>query len=274
VVPDVRHPDAMEVYAIDRVFSTNPELRQTVEYRPFYSFRHTEEERANQVYWHARRRPSLRQGDSGTELYLALADADFNPRLPAAEVLSLETTCTNRNLPGELRVAGGASWQFQLEGQSPLKSIVPLVPPTITTRLPFAQNRWRLISHLGLNHLSITGAGDGAAALREILTLYDYGDSKVSAQHIAGIVGVNSRRVVAPVRDGVGHGFCRAVEITVEFDEDRYAGSGVFLFAAVLERFLTLYASLNSATRLVARTKQSASPLKRWPFRIGDRTLL
>ena len=66
----------------------------------------------------------------------------------------------------------------------------------------------------------------------------------------------------------------RCVEITVEFDEDRYAGTGVFLFAAVLERFLTLYASLNSATRLVARTRQSASPFKRWPFRIGDRTLL
>ena len=82
------------------------------------------------------------------------------------------------------------------------------------------------------------------------------------------------RSAVAPLRDGLSQGFCRALEITIEFDEDKYAGSGVFLFAAVLERFLTLYASLNSATRLVARTKQSVHELKRWPFRAGERTLL
>jgi type VI secretion system protein ImpG len=274
VIPDVRHPDALEVYSIDRVYSTNPQQRRTVEYQPFYSFRHASQEPEQQVYWYAQRRPSVRKGDSGTEMYLALADAAFDPRLPPTEVLSLQTTCTNRNLPGELRVAGGAAWQFQLEGQSPLKAIVPLVPPTATTRLPFAQNRWRLISHLALNHLSLTGGADGAAALREVLKLYDFADTKVSSQHIAGILDVRSRRAVAPLRDGLSQGFCRALEITIEFDEDKYAGSGVFLFAAVLERFLTLYASLNSATRLVARTKQSVHELKRWPFRAGERTLL
>ena len=52
------------------------------------------------------------------------------------------------------------------------------------------------------------------------------------------------------------NGFCRGIEVTVEFDEEQYVGTGVYLFASVLERFLGLYASLNSFTQLVARTRQ------------------
>ncbi|MHB8971795.1 MAG: type VI secretion system baseplate subunit TssF [Pirellulaceae bacterium] len=274
VIPDVRHAHAMEVYSIDRIQSTNLDTHETIEYQPFYSFRHAREAQEDQVYWHGRRRPSMRKGDAGTDVFLSLADAQFNPRLPAADVLTLETTCSNRDLPGQLRAAGGESWQFQLEGQSPVRRILPVVGPTSPARLPQEQNRWRLISHLALNHLSIVGQGDGADALREILKLYDFANSKVSSQHITGILSVSSRRSVAPIRDGVSYGFCRGMEITIEFDEDKYAGSGVFLFANVLERFLGLYASLNSATRLVARTRQRDGELKRWPFRSGEKTII
>ena len=33
-----------------------------------------------------------------------------------------------------------------------------------------------------------------------------------------------------------------------------FSGGGLFLFATVLERFLSLYCSVNSFTRLIART--------------------
>lgn len=274
VTPDVRHAQAMEVYSIDRIQSTNVDTRETVEYQPFYSLRHARDAHVDQIYWYSRRRPSVRKGDAGTDMYLSLADSKFNPRLPAAEVLTLETTCSNRDLPGRLRAAGGESWQFQLEGQGPVRRIQPVVVPTSPARTAWEQHRWRLISHLALNHLSLVGEEDGADALREILKLYDFADSKVSGQHIAGILSVRGRRSVAPIRDGVGFGFCRGMEITIEFDEDKYAGSGLFLFASVLERFLGLYASLNSATRLVARTRQRGGELKRWPFRSGDTAIL
>ncbi len=274
VVPDVRHSGAMEVYSLDRVYSLNADTQETKEYQPFFSFKHAQDANREQVYWHSQRRPSLRKGDSGTEVYVTLTDLGFDPKLPAAEVLMLQATCSNRNLPGQLRVTGGESWQFQLDGQAPVMGIVPVVPPTSPARLPWGQNRWRLISHLALNHLSIVGGTDGADALREVLRLYDYADNRVSHQHITGILGVNSRRAVAPIRDGIQKGFCRGMEVSIEFDEDQYAGSGVFLFAAVLERFLALYASLNSATRLVARTKQRGGVIKRWPFRAGEKELL
>jgi type VI secretion system protein ImpG len=129
-----------------------------------------------------------------------------------------------------------------------------------------------LISHLSLNYLSICEGGRGA--LQEILKLYDFSDSAVVRQQIEGIVDVRSRRVVGRPASLPWNGFCRGIEVTVEFDEEKYVGSGLFLFACVLEKFLGLYASLNSFTQLIATTQQRERPLKQWPARAGDQILL
>jgi type VI secretion system protein ImpG len=274
VIPDVRHHWAMEVYSVNQVQSTNMETQEVVDYRPFYSLKHGLDARENTAYWCQSRRPSVRKNDAGTEVYLSLVDLAFNPVLPPAEVLTLQTTCTNRDLPGQIRARGREDWGFQLEGQAPYRRIVPIVSPTAAHRLPPDQLRWRLISHLSLNHLSITDAEEGAEALREILKIYDYSATRATGQHIEGILSLTSRRAVSPITDSSAQGFCRGVELTIEFDDDRFAGGGPYLFACVLERFLGLYASLNSATRLVARSKQREGYWKRWPFRSGEKTLL
>jgi type VI secretion system protein ImpG len=41
-----------------------------------------------------------------------------------------------------------------------------------------------------------------------------------------------------------------------------------------LEKFLGLYASLNSFTQLVATTQQREEPLRQWPPRAGEQILL
>jgi type VI secretion system protein ImpG len=66
----------------------------------------------------------------------------------------------------------------------------------------------------------------------------------------------------------------RGVETTIEFDEDQFVGSGIYLFASVLERFLGLYCSMNSFNQLVAKVKQREGYLKRWPARAGEQILL
>jgi type VI secretion system protein ImpG len=89
------------------------------------------------------------------------------------------------------------------------------------------------------------------------------------------VVRVSSRRVVGRVRGRHSlEGFGKGVEVTVQLDEDRFSGSGLFLFACVLERFLALYCSVNSFSRLVATTTQRKGELRRWPPRAGAKVLL
>jgi type VI secretion system protein ImpG len=269
VIPDVRRQSTTEVYAINSVATTSPYLETPIEIQPFYSVRHAGERTPKQAFWYATRQPSTRKDDAGTELLLSLVDLDFQPTLPPAETLTLDITCTNRDLPGKLPF-GGNQGEFEIEGAARVRC---LTKPTETVRAPLQRGaQWRLISHLSLNYLSIVEGG--REALQEILRLYDFSDSAVVRQQIAGITQVTSRRVVGRPASMPWNGFCRGMEINVEFDEEKYIGSGVFLFASVLEKFLGLYASLNSFTQMVAHTLQREEPLKRWPLRAGEQILL
>ncbi len=163
----------------------------------------------------------------------------------------------------------------ELEGEgSPLVEVRCIVPPTKTVRPPLRGSlQWRLISHLSLNHLSIVQGG-GREALQEILRLYTFNEDEDIRKRIAGITGLKSESSVSRVLFDSGVAFCRGLDVDLEFDEEQYAGSGVFLLASVLERFFGLYSAVNSYSRLTVRTRQRKSILKRWPARVGAQRIL
>jgi type VI secretion system protein ImpG len=272
VYPDIRRQTATEVYSIDSVRSISPETDEVTEIEPFYSFRHAAEGERQRSFWYATRRPSAKKGDNGTEVYLSFVNLDFAPALPPVETVVIHATCTNRDLPGKLPF-GGDRGEFEYEGAAPLTRIRCLRKPTETLRSPLRRGtQWRVISHLALNYLSLTSGGRDA--LQEILKIYNFADASSIRQQIEGITGLDSKQVVGRPRSMPWNGFCRGLEVTVTFDEEKYVGAGVFLFAAVLERFFGLYTSLNSFTQLVAMTRQREEPLKRWPPRAGEQILL
>ncbi len=272
VIPDVRRQQAYEVYGITDAVLTAADSLTAQPVQPLYSVRHGGTDDQALAYWYAARRPAARKGDLGTELFVSLVDLDVRPALPPFETLTLRTLCTNRDLPRKLS-ADDVGGEFELEGAAPVSRIRALIKPTDPVRPPLSGERqWRLISHLSLSYLSL--ASGGPEALQEILGLYDFSGSAVIRQHIAGILNVESRRVVRRPTVMGWHGFCRGLEITLQFDEDKYVGSGVFLFASVLERFLGLHATLNSFTQLIATSRQRDTPIKRWPPRAGEQVLL
>lgn len=276
LIPDVRRQLALEVYSVDSVLADDPHLGRTREFQPFYSFRHAYEHESDRTFWYASRRPSLRPEDSGTEVYLTLVDLGFNPHVPATSILMVNTTCTNRDLPERLPF-GGKGGTLEVEGAAPVSRVGLLTKPTPTRRPPMRRGaQWRLISHLSLNHLSLvnSNAEGSPDALQEILFLYDLTGSTAARKQILGINRVNCRPAVRQTGNRIGTGFVRGLETTIEFDEEQYVGSGLFLFATILERFLGLYASINSFNQLVVRTRQSEGVLKEWPPRAGQQIVL
>jgi type VI secretion system protein ImpG len=83
-----------------------------------------------------------------------------------------------------------------------------------------------------------------------------------------------SRKHFARVVSENGIAFVRGTEVEVLLDEEQFVGGGVYLFASVLEHFLGLYVSLNSFSRLIAKTEQRKEVLKKWPPRAGQAILL
>jgi len=280
VQPDTRSPDACEVHSILGVNSMKQGSAELISYQSFFEVRHGAGEDHSGAYWHAQRRPSLRRGDSGSEVFISLVDPEFNGLSAPIDVLNVRTLCTNRGLPSRLPF-GNDTGDFQLEARPGVSKVIALRKPTAPAPAPASgRNRWRLVSHLSLNYLSIveadqSGTGEGSAleALREILRLYDFTDSAVTRQRIAGLVGLRSHHIVRRVNRGTTTGFARGLEVDLEFDPTQYAGLGVFLFASILERFLGMYTTVNSFTQTVARERFSPGILKRWAPRAGQALL-
>ncbi|MFO0576879.1 MAG: type VI secretion system baseplate subunit TssF [Polyangia bacterium] len=308
VTPDARHPDTTEVYSVDTVSASSVASSEVIEYLPLYGLKggaqRTAAGRPGAFF-----QTSRRVGENGSEVYVSLVDLGMSVHTPGRDTLLVHTTCTNRELAGRLPLGSarrprvpaqpkdpatppekdrtrGTERQTRICDEYDLTTDGDFLPaaalvdkvahidclerPTPPTSLPMGRGvLWRLVSHLNLNHLSIVDRGQGLAALKEMLQLYDLASGATNAVQISGLVDLESERTVARARDGLP-GFCRGVSITLRLSEERFVGGSAFLFAAVLETFFSQYVSLNSFTQLTALSDQGRE-LGRWPPRIGSK---
>jgi type VI secretion system protein ImpG len=271
-VPDARRPRAAEIWSVERVRETRPD-GSFRPWRPFH--RLTENDPDPGVpggFYHVARRAAA-PGVPGTELFLAPHDPAFDPDSPADTVLSIDALCVNRDLPTDLPFGGGRPRLRLVEGAAAFAALNCITAATSTLRPPLREaGFWRLVSHLSLGHLSVTGGAQGAAALKEVLRLYDLRDTAETRNAIDALTGISAApgTARAPGRAGA---FCRGLDIALEFDPRSWQTGGLYLLASVLERFLALHATVNSFTRTRATLRGRSGSAAAWPARSGTRVL-
>lgn len=277
VIPDARRPIGFEVYSINKVTASTAN-NEEIDYQPFYGLNHQHQTNENHPFWFANRRNakmSNHERDDGTDIFLNLIDLDFNPNIPEDRTLVIQTTCGNRDLPAKLPFSSDQPKLQCVESSPPCEKIRCLTQPTQTIRAPLRNHaRWRLISHLNLNHLSLTGGDNATQSLKEILRLYDFKESSVSRALIESIISVLARPISSPLTIEGRATMCRGIEVEVELDDRQLTGSSAYLFASVLEHFFGLYCSINSFTRVLVKQKGKEGYLKKCPPRAGEKILL
>ncbi len=266
-VADRRH---VEVYSIESVTAvTQGAAVQTRPVAPFYSFSHSSAVDPGRVsYYHYDVVPCVQRDDPrlGTDTYVSFVGAQRPGQMPADETMSFELTCTNRDLPGQLR-AGDI--RFPTDSSPAAVDFSNLGKPTETIRPPLGKAlHWRLISHMSLNYVSLTSVEH----FREILRVYDFQaehDAQRAAAHtrlLDGIVHVSARYHERMVRGAP----LRGCQVELELNEEHFAGEGdAYVFACVVDRFLAQYVTLNSYSQLSVRFTRSGQRY-RFPARWGD----
>jgi type VI secretion system protein ImpG len=91
---------------------------------------------------------------------------------------------------------------------------------------------------------------------------------------IDGLLSVSARPGAARVPGQRVGSFCRGIDVTLEFDVRTWQASGLYLLAAVLDRFLALHATVNSFVRTKAVLRGRSGVAAAWPARAGGRVLL
>ncbi|MCK4659892.1 MAG: type VI secretion system baseplate subunit TssF [Phycisphaerae bacterium] len=266
-IADRRHA---EVYSVDGVWGMNQAAGiASRELQPFYSFTHmTETDPSVAAYYQTHTTPNVLGGDRrlGTDTYISFVIGSGEGELPEEETISIEMSCTNRDLPSELRAGDICD---PTDTSPPGVRFRNLIKPTPTISPPLGKGlHWRLISHMSLNYVSLTNA----ERFRELLRVYDFqseGDVEKSRAHkrmLDGIVSVRSSFQERMVRGAP----LRGSQVEIELNEDHFAGEGdAYLFASVLDRFMGLYVTLNGYSQITARFTRCGETYV-FPPRCGD----
>ena len=273
VVADARRAFAYEVYSIDSVklVRQTPQGESITEFRPFYSLRHAETAEVSGHYWVAHRDEMVALKSPGYETEISIVDIDFNPAEAETQTLSLDLTCCNRNLPALLSY-GLPGGDLFLEGGSMVSVINFLRKPTTSYRFERGRGaHWRLISHLSLNHLSLSKGG--LEAFQETLCLYDLTNSAISQRLIAGIINLENQAANAWLPGNPFASLVRGVELRLTIDEESFVGSGIHVFARVIDHFLGLYVNANSFTQLAIVSNKTGEELLKCSPRSGKLSL-
>ncbi|MBL1276973.1 MAG: type VI secretion system baseplate subunit TssF [Ectothiorhodospiraceae bacterium] len=277
IIPDSRRPTGYEVYSVDKVVASSSSGDE-VEFTPFYGMNHDQQDSDVHSFWFATRKDSkmgVFDRDEGTDMYLSLVDLAFNPNVPDDRTITLETTASNRDLPIKLPFTAEQPRLQCVDTAPPCSNIRCLTQFSPVVRPPLRNHaRWRLISHLNLNHLSLTGGENATQALKEILRLYDFKESPVSRALIESIMDVQAKPISAPLSMDGHTTMCRGMEIQVKLDDSLLTGSSIYLYATILEHFFALYCSINSFTRLLVKIKSKEGYFKKCPPRTGEKTFL
>jgi type VI secretion system protein ImpG len=288
VAPDRARTLDYEVYSVLGVTGYGRGTEPEQQFLPFHAA--TDHSRAERhlAYYSCRREPRVavqsadhqrraeaRSGYWGTEVYVSLVDGHHAPVSTSLKQIEVSTLCTNRDLPTQFTPGSGTT-DFTWQTGAPLTAVRCLAGPS--RPLPSRSDgdvSWRLLSQLSLNYLSIVEApdGQGAVALRELLSLYAHNADPVIHRQIEGIRQVASGTITRRIPTAGPVTYGRGLEITLTLEDAAYEGMGTFLLGAVLDEFFARYATINSFTETVVRT-HNRGEVMRWPARLGRRQAL
>lgn len=208
-------------------------------------------------FWHARRH--YRQEN---DLWLTLVDSRFDP-FAADEEATLTATllCTNGECASSLMA--GTPLAFDFPG--PIAQVCLLGTPTDPGQSVRQRNaRWKLVSSLVLNHVSLTEGDEALASLKEMLSLYaSSGESAAVWQQIDGIRAMRCERASEHSGRDAWRGWRNGIRVTLTLDPQAFTASSRLLFAAIIARFLAHNATANCFVHTVLQDDSEEIPLWR-----------
>lgn len=208
---------------------------------------------------------------TGTETWISVTSPGNPAGMRNLRELSVRALATNRELPELLRF-GSQTSDFELDIGAPVKAIRAVRAPT-RPRPPLGLGAaaWRVIGHLTPNYTSLAPEDDSdPSLLRDHIALYGRTDDPSIRRQVDGVLEVQSERVTRRIPGARRLAFGRGRRIRIRLDDSAFENARIFLFSAVIERFVAEFASINSFTECVFETKDMGVFVQ-WPTRVGER---
>ncbi|WP_085711490.1 MULTISPECIES: type VI secretion system baseplate subunit TssF [unclassified Pseudomonas] len=261
LVADSHRENSVEIHSIRAMRSSSSAGVQRLP--AYYGSQHSGGDQ--QRYWHARRVSGQSPNRLGSDLLVSVVDTRFEPQTDLPDYsLTAELLCTNRHLAQSL--PAGTPLGFERPGPVAWARLRNPPSPQSLPRLD-GDSRWRLVSQLTLNHLSLVEGPQALDALKEILHLHNLRDESSALRQIDGLLSLACERVIGHVGADAWRGWRNGLEVQLQLDPQHFVGSSAVLFSAVLAQFFSVYATANRFVRTVLM--QADKEVKAWQPQAG-----
>jgi type VI secretion system protein ImpG len=188
----------------------------------------------------------------------------------AEEVLSIDLLCTNAHLPSKLKTGDICVPTLHSPEGAAFQNITA---PTSQVDVLLEKNElWRLLSHFSTNLLPVSNV----ESLKELLRIYTFHNHRSDTTVLNNLRKIDAidQYVVEPLELIIKGILMRGMNIRISFNESNFANAGdAYLFFTVLEHFFSLYASINTFTRMISHNVKTGEEIV-WPPRIGEKSLI
>lgn len=270
VIPDNRYPGLISVWSIDTV-TVQRKAEGHIDHLPVRSLLESHQSADNSDHtglcWLSTQREV--HGPRGVEptCFIAFSKKQPDPAL-AAGVVTITMRCSNHTLPHQLQY-GHPDGDFDTDAAVAALKTIALTHPTRPLDPPEkSEQRWRFLAQLSLNHQLLAGER-GAQQLTEMLALYNRDVQPGKTPLFMLIASLECQPVTRRLVKNDPHSLARGVNVLVTFRHQALNEPDYYLFCALLDRLLALYAPVNSFIRLATCIEQEAETLHQWPVRAG-----
>jgi type VI secretion system protein ImpG len=207
----------------------------------------------------------------GSEAWISLTCPGDPNRLGQVRELAIRALVTNRELP-ELLQLGGRGGALTVADAPVSDAAFVRAPSRPRPPMGLSDAAWRVIAHLTPNYTALTG-GDptqNAASLRDHLALYARSDDPAMRRQLDGVLGLTASPVTRRLSGADRHAFVRGLTLRLRLDDAAFENSRMFLFSAILDRFLSEFASVNSFVETRFESPEQGE-FAHWPPRLSQR---
>ena len=271
--PDITNHTLNTIHTVKELRIINPGGRVT-KVPEIFSF-HTEEIENMGNWTYCRKSPGT--GDAGIlhspQVFMQLVDFQ-EETLKSGGVLDVKAICSNGMTPTTLPFGNGEPRITLLDPDPSLSDPTMIFPPSrpchdhLSSRESF---RWKLISHLLLNHVSLSEGQNATIALKKILELYNFSNSGANSKIVDSINSISTKPTITKSAKMPGI-ILQGTEILIEFKTGIIDYYSILQFSSILERFLSLYVDAFSFTKLTIKFAGENRVLHSWPPRLGEKS--
>ena len=270
VLPKSKHGSTIEIYAIDEVRAAGGILDSTV-IPPHHALTHGGSSHLHTPHWIMGRSDAGIDQGVNYEAELGLVGVSGSPTSSDIDQLTLELTCTNRDLPSAMAVGTAGGELTNETGPFPCK-ISLLSRPTRRVRLSHRNGAlWRLLKFLTPHPLQLNESG--LTELKRLFRQYATGSS-AHLRYLDGVTALTQRASLRWILLKPSPQFVRGIEVELTVDEQAFVANSISTFGAVMDQFFARYAPANSFVQLVVVSQDTRREIQRYPSRQGATSLI